>query len=139
KCSILVQAEILHRSRNDANAITRSLFAQPRKQIRARKVLLATGVIDVEPAFPGLDDAVHRGLVRHCPICDGYEVIGKKVAVIAQDTEALKEALFIRTYTADLTLFTLGHSVAFSEEDRQKLTTAGITVIEDGIPALRME
>ncbi|WP_350357446.1 NAD(P)/FAD-dependent oxidoreductase [Paraburkholderia fungorum] len=107
--------------------------------IRARKVLLATGVIDVEPAFPGLDDAVHRGLVRHCPVCDGYEVIGKKVAVIAQDTEALKEALFIRTFTADLTLFTLGDSVAFSDEDREKLKTAGITVIEDGIPALRME
>ncbi|MBB4518318.1 MULTISPECIES: NAD(P)/FAD-dependent oxidoreductase [Burkholderiaceae] len=108
-------------------------------RIQARKVLLATGVIDVEPAFPGLVDAVHRGLVRHCPICDGYEVIGKKVAVIAQDTEAVKEALFIRTYTADLTLFTLGHSAAFSDEDRQKLKTAGVTVIEEGIPALRME
>lgn len=108
-------------------------------RIQARKVLLATGVVDIEPALPDLKDAVHRGLVRHCPICDGYEVIGKRVAVIAQDNEALKEALFIRTYTADLTLFTLGHKGAFSGTDRQKLETAGIAVIEEGIPALRME
>jgi thioredoxin reductase (NADPH) len=41
--------------------------------IRARHVLLATGSRDVEPELPGLPDAVRRGLVRYCPICDGYE------------------------------------------------------------------
>jgi thioredoxin reductase (NADPH) len=108
-------------------------------QIRARMVLLATGVVDIEPAFPGLQDAVRRGYVRHCPICDGYEVIGKKVAVIAQHSEAVKEALFIRTYASELTLFTLGKELALGEEDYQRLTSAGIAVIEEGVPALRME
>ncbi|WP_454734125.1 hypothetical protein [Cupriavidus basilensis] len=109
------------------------------RQIQARKVLLATGVIDIEPAFPGLTDAIHCGLVRHCVICDGYEVIGKKAAVIAQDNEAIKEALFIRTYASELTLFTLGNKVALSEEDHQRLKAAGIAVVEEGIPALRVE
>lgn len=108
-------------------------------QTRARMVLLATGVVDIEPAFPGLADAVRRGYVRHCPICDGYEVIGKKVAVIAQDSEAMKEALFIRTYASELTLFTLGNKLALCAEDHQKLQSAGIAVVEEGIPALRME
>src|ERR1700759_4259826 len=45
--------------------------------LRARKVILATGVIDNAPEIAGLEDAVACGLVRICPICDGYEVIGQ--------------------------------------------------------------
>lgn len=112
------------------------LASSPRAKTKAKKVLLATGVVDIEPAFPGLNDAVRRGYVRHCAICDGYEVIGRKVAVIAQNQNAMKEALFIRTYAADLTLFALG---SLGEEDHQRLKSAGITVIEGAMPALRLE
>ncbi len=48
----------------------------------SRTVLLATGVIDIEPALPDLFHAVQRGLIRHCPICDGYEVTGENIAVL---------------------------------------------------------
>ncbi|HEX3699698.1 MAG TPA: NAD(P)/FAD-dependent oxidoreductase [Phenylobacterium sp.] len=47
--------------------------------IAARTVLLATGVVDVEPELPGVAEAVARGLIRICPICDGYETIGTRV------------------------------------------------------------
>ena len=40
--------------------------------VRAQRVLLATGGLDVEPELPGVRDAVRRGLVRYCPICDAY-------------------------------------------------------------------
>ena len=55
------------------------------KRFQARTVLLATGVVNHRP--DGLDDALHdaalqRGLLRYCPICDGYEVTDKRVAVI---------------------------------------------------------
>ncbi|HAH66349.1 MAG TPA: NAD(P)/FAD-dependent oxidoreductase, partial [Rhizobiales bacterium] len=43
---------------------------------------LATGVVDTDPELPGIERAIERGLLRICPICDGYEVIGKKVGVI---------------------------------------------------------
>jgi thioredoxin reductase (NADPH) len=54
-------------------------------QLRTRTVLLATGVINLRPA--GLDGALHdealqRGLLRYCPVCDGYEVTDKRIAVI---------------------------------------------------------
>ncbi|MFX8231060.1 hypothetical protein ABTL16_19905, partial [Acinetobacter baumannii] len=74
----------------------------------AQTVLLATGVIDKEPALPNLFDAVQKGLIRHCGICDGYEVIDHKIAVIGHGETGLGEALFLRTYTADITLFSLG-------------------------------
>ena len=50
------------------------------------------------------DDALARGLVRYCPICDGYEVTDKRVGVIGSGSHGVAEALFMRSYTADVTL-----------------------------------
>lgn len=73
----------------------------------ARSVLLATGVVNHRPK--GLDDPLHgealaRGLLRYCPICDGYEVTDKRVGVIGTGDHGMREALFLRGYTADVTL-----------------------------------
>jgi thioredoxin reductase (NADPH) len=74
---------------------------------RARTVLLATGVVNHRPK--GMDDALHddalsRGLLRYCPICDGYEVTDKRVGVVGTGDHGMKEALFLRSYTRDVTL-----------------------------------
>ena len=50
------------------------------------------------------DDALARGLIRYCPICDGYEVTDKNVGVIGSDSHGVAEALFLRSFTADVTL-----------------------------------
>ena len=73
---------------------------------RARTVLLATGVSNRRPPMDEQlhDDALARGLIRYCPICDGYEVTDKKVGVIGSDSHGVAEALFLRSYTADVTL-----------------------------------
>jgi thioredoxin reductase (NADPH) len=73
---------------------------------RARSVLLATGVVNNRPE---MDEAVHdealaRGLLRYCPICDGYEVTDKRVGVIGTGDHGMREALFLRGYTRDVTL-----------------------------------
>jgi thioredoxin reductase (NADPH) len=72
----------------------------------ARTVLLATGVTNRRPPMDEElhDDALARGLIRYCPICDGYEVTDKKVGVIGSDSHGVAEALFLRSYTADVTL-----------------------------------
>ena len=61
----------------------------------ARTVLLATGVTNRRPPMDEElhDDALARGLVRYCPICDGYEVTDKKVGVIGSDSHGVAEAL----------------------------------------------
>ena len=105
----------------------------------ARHVLLATGVIDIEPPLPNALDAVRRGLVRQCPICDGYEVTDKRVVVIGRDIRGLGEALFLRTYTADLTLVTLGHELELSAEDEQRMRAAGIRLIETPLQSIDFE
>ena len=107
--------------------------------LTARHVLLATGVVDIEPPLPHAQESVRRGLVRQCPICDGYEVIDRKVVVIGRNTKGLAEALFLRTYTADLTLVTLGQPLTCDPEDRRRMEAAGIRLVETPLADISFE
>jgi len=57
--------------------------------------------------LPNLRSAVADGLVRYCAVCDGFEVTDRRVAVLGYGATGLAEALFLRTYTPDVTLLTL--------------------------------
>ena len=76
------------------------------RAVRTRSVLLATGVVNNRPAMD-VDlhsRALQAGALRYCPICDGYEVTDKRVGVIGKGRHGMKEALFLRGYTRDVTL-----------------------------------
>jgi thioredoxin reductase (NADPH) len=98
----------------------------------ARMVLLATGVSNRRPPMDEElhDDALSRGLVRYCPICDGYEVTDKKVGVIGSDSHGVAEALFLRSYTADVTLIAPDKALRLKPEDNRKLKDAGIDCVD---------
>jgi thioredoxin reductase (NADPH) len=107
------------------------------RAVRAKCVLLATGASDIEPNLPNLPNAVQRGLVRYCPICDGYEVTNKKVAVIGYGERGLGEAVFIaRTYTPDVTLLTLGEPMGLDPEEEAQVAAHNIEVVGEPIVAL---
>jgi thioredoxin reductase (NADPH) len=72
--------------------------------VRARRVLLATGVVDREPALPGLDEVRALGRLRMCPVCDGHEFRGARLVVVGSDAHALREAEFLSTFSADIRL-----------------------------------
>jgi thioredoxin reductase (NADPH) len=76
--------------------------------VQAPTVLLATGVRDHIPDLPGIEAAVRRSLVRMCPICDAYEAIGKRIAVLGDGDLAQREAAFLRTYSEDVTVIGSG-------------------------------
>ena len=110
------------------------------RQIRARRVLLATGAIDIEPDLPDLPNAVQRGLVRYCPICDGYEARDKKIAVIGYGDRGLGEAAFVaRTYSRDVTLLTLGQGMDLDSSEREGVAEHGIKVVDEPITALDID
>jgi len=98
----------------------------------ARTVLLATGVTNRRPPMDEKlhDEALSRGLVRYCPICDGYEVTDKRVGVIGIDSHGVAEALFIRSYTADITLIAPDKALSLSAEDQRKLRDADIECVD---------
>lgn len=110
------------------------------RHVRARRVLLATGCVDIEPELPNLPGAVQRGLVRYCPICDGYEAKDKKVAVIGYGDRGMGEALFVaRTYARDVTLLTLGRRMELDDIEREKLRQFRVKLVEEPIEALDVE
>lgn len=102
-------------------------------RILANKVILATGVIDIEPALPNLKDAVKNGLIRHCSICDAYEVIDQKIGVIGTGNKGIGEAIFLKHYSPKVTLLTLGDQNNISSKKLAELATAGIELIQDPI------
>jgi len=98
----------------------------------ARTVLLATGVTNRRPP---MDEDLHaealaRGLIRYCPICDGYEVTDRKVGVIGSGSAGVAEAVFLRGYTADITLIApdCGHDL--DAEDQARLRDLGIHLVD---------
>jgi len=104
--------------------------------IRARHVLLATGATDVEPELPDLPDAVRRGLVRYCPVCDGFEGRERRIAVIGHGADGAGEAGFIaRTYSGDVTLLTLGR-MDLDAATREALGAQRVRIVEKPVAAL---
>jgi thioredoxin reductase (NADPH) len=94
--------------------------------VTARKVLLATGIVDEKPALPSLPEFIYRGGVRFCPVCDGYEAMDKRIAVVGPLQGAIKKALFLRTYTRSLVVLPLDREVRLTDDDRAALEAAGI-------------
>ena len=106
--------------------------------VTAKTVLLATGVTNRRPPIdPELhDDAMARGLIRYCPICDGYEVTDSKVAVVGTGAGGTTEAIFLRSYTADLTLVAPDGPHDLSEEERASLGAVGVILIDGPISSI---
>lgn len=107
-----------------------------KQQWYARTVILATGVVDVEPDFPEVKQALAAGHLRYCPICDGFEAGERKVAILGRGTGGVGEALFVRHYTPEITLFSVAGSIELDDEDRLRIDRAGLRVVQDPIARL---
>jgi thioredoxin reductase (NADPH) len=107
----------------------------------ARTVLLATGVVNHRPdmADDVHDAALARGLLRYCPICDGYEVTDKRVGVIGTGDHGMREALFLRGFTRDVTLIAPGAAHEFDHNCRAALDDAGIVHVDGPCTPIRIE
>jgi thioredoxin reductase (NADPH) len=95
--------------------------------ITANKVLLATGIVDEKPALPSLQEFIYEGAVRFCPICDGYEAAGKRIAVLGNLEHALQKALFLRTYSQEITLLALDDPLRLDAVQKKALKAAGLS------------
>ncbi len=100
--------------------------------VRTRTVLLATGVRNRRPSMDEAehDAALARGLLRYCPICDGYEVTDRRVGVIGDDSHGVAEAVFLRGYTADVTLIAPDMAHDLAEAERARLSELGIASVD---------
>ena len=100
--------------------------------LRARKVVLAMGIRDREPDIPGIKRHVGY-FVRYCPVCDGYEHTDKKLGIIGSGESVARHALFLRTFSSQVTIFLHGESEDSLGRYRARLEREGIRVVEPRI------
>jgi thioredoxin reductase len=75
----------------------------------AKKILLATGLVDKLPDLEGIDD-FYGNNVFHCSYCDGWEVRDKPLAVYGKGKEAMEFSLSLKNWSNDIILCTDGAS-----------------------------
>ena len=112
-----------------------------RGEIRARAVLLATGVTNKRPVMSEAlhEAAVAAGRLRYCPVCDGFEVIDQRLAVIGTGEHGRREAEFLRGYSKDVTLVACDGPHVLSEEDRFHLNRIGVKLLDGPVTTIRLE
>jgi thioredoxin reductase (NADPH) len=95
------------------------------REISAHRVLLATGLVDRTPEIPGLRPAIAEGLVRYCPICDGYEASDQRIGVLGKADIACNKAIFLRSFSRTVTLLAADDEPA-DERICRDLANAGV-------------
>lgn len=97
----------------------------------AKKLLLATGVVDHVPEIPGLREMYGRS-VFHCPYCDGYEVRGKRLVVYGREDRAYGLALELIGWSKDIVIVSDG-TCGIEAKDRARLEKHRIAVREEKV------
>ena len=94
----------------------------------ARTVMLATGARDVEPEVEGLEASLKAGNVRYCPVCDGFETQGRRVAVLGEEVHGLRESAFVAHFGNEVTWLSMGSRGACGETELTKLGELKVAV-----------
>ena len=109
------------------------------RTMRARRLVIATGLRDELPAVPGVAERFGRD-VLHCPYCHGWEVRDRAFGVLATTPLSVHQALMVSQWSKDVTLFL--HTVAESElsdDDLRRLAAAGVKVVPGEVAELVVE
>ncbi|MEV7238154.1 NAD(P)/FAD-dependent oxidoreductase [Streptomyces sp. NPDC051020] len=101
--------------------------------LKARRVLIATGLRDELPDIPGVRERWGRDLL-HCPYCHAYEVRDQPLAVLGTHPGAVHQALLLRQWSDDV--FFLPHTLDLTAEDREQLKARGLHLLEGEIKQL---
>ena len=104
-------------------------------KMSARRIALAFGVRDKLPDIANIEK-FYGASVHHCPDCDGYESIDKRIGVIGWGKKVVSLALKLLQWTDRLTIFTDGHEREWTKEHNSKLLAFGIDVKDEKIAAL---
>ncbi|MFI9822737.1 NAD(P)/FAD-dependent oxidoreductase [Streptomyces sp. NPDC052013] len=106
------------------------------REVRARRLVVATGLEDELPDVPGVAERFGRD-VLHCPFCHGWEVRDEPFGVLASSAASVHQALMVSQWSKDVTFFL--HTVAeeeLSDQDLRRLAAAGVDVVPGEVAGL---
>jgi thioredoxin reductase len=106
------------------------------RQVRARRLIVTTGLTDDLPDVAGLRERWGRD-VLHCPYCHGWEAQDRPIGILATGPMAVHQALLFRQWTDDLVLF--AHTAPpFSDEQMEQFAALGIRVVAGRVASLEV-
>lgn len=106
------------------------------RTVLARRLLVATGLVDELPDVVGLRARWGRD-VLHCPYCHGWEVRDRAIGVLASGPMSVHQALLFRQWSADVMYFS--HTgPPRTEEQAEQLTARGIRVVDGEVASLEI-
>jgi thioredoxin reductase len=111
-----------------------SVMLAGRTRVRARRLLIATGLFDALPRIPGIDELFGRSVFQ-CPYCDGWEMRGKKVAVYGRRQRGFQMARAMTAWARDIVLCTDGRA-GYSVAEVRQLARNGILIDERRVARL---
>ena len=107
------------------------------RTVRARRLLVTTGLVDELPDIPGLRERWGRDVV-HCPYCHGWEVRDQPIGVLATGPNSIHQAQLFRQWSADIVLFT--HTAApLTAEKAEELAARDIRVVDGEVAGIAVD
>lgn len=105
------------------------------RSVRARRLLVTTGLVDELPDVPGLRERWGKDVV-HCPYCHGWEVRDRAIGVLATGPMSVHQALLFRQWSADVTYFP--GAMQPTAEQAEQFAARGIGVVDGEVAALEI-
>ncbi len=102
--------------------------------VHARRVILASGLIDELPDIPGVREAWGES-VLHCAFCHGWEVRDQRIGILARDERAIHHAMLFRQLSDDVTLF-LNGAADLTPEQLDQLAALNVPVVRPRVERL---
>lgn len=128
----VVTGEVTAAARDDAG-FTVTLDG---RSVRARRLLVTTGLVDELPEVPGLRERWGRDVI-HCPYCHGWEVRDQAIGVLGSGPMSVHQALLFRQLSADITYFT--HTAPpLTAEQSEQFAARGIRVADGAVAAVEI-
>jgi thioredoxin reductase len=106
------------------------------REVTARRLLVATGLVDELPELPGVAERWGRD-VLHCPYCHGWEVREQAIGILATGPTAVHQALLFRQLSADV-IFFRHTGPELPEEEAAQLAALGIRMVAGEVAALEV-
>jgi len=105
------------------------------RELTAKKVILATGIEDLEPPLVNIARLRLDGYLRYCPVCDAFEYRGKKLCAFVRNAEGIERATFLLHYTNFLTVVVSPDPQGFvlTQSRITRLRKLGVRLIEGDV------
>ncbi|GAA3487087.1 NAD(P)/FAD-dependent oxidoreductase [Streptomyces cremeus] len=105
-------------------------------RVHARRVVVATGLVDELPELPGVAERWGRE-VLHCPYCHGWEVRDGRIGVLYRAEAGVHQALLFSQLSSEVTLFLDGAELP--GEERELIAAAGVRAVAGKLAGLVVE